>query len=86
MSRANAIVYCGREPFVQTDQLSGDARKQLWQAVQQREPDLADLLQHDEFFNALKERFDGHVVLPMAQYRELMKKQGNHEGTKGKAA
>lgn len=73
-----AIVYRGREPFVQTNRLSAEARRQLWAAMQQHEPDMVDLLQNDAFFNALKTRFDGAVALPLEQYRRLMKTTINH--------
>ena len=49
--------------FVTLKRLDPAHQQQIWRGIQRTAPELADVLQNDTQFNALKEHFDGTLVL-----------------------
>lgn len=54
------------------DRLGGIERRAVWQAIQRKNPALADLLLNDQFFQQIKQAFAASVVLSGAELNRYL--------------
>lgn len=73
MSRIAIIYRENNVPYVLAKRLSPEARQLLWQAIQDQQPHVANMLANDPFIAELRQRFNASYELPLSEYRRLMK-------------
>ena len=59
-----ARIGVAQEGLVNVSKLTGPAKRRAWQRIQERAPDLADLLRSDPNIEALRSRFGAGLLVP----------------------
>jgi len=63
-------------PTINLNQLPAEQKRQLWQRIKARRPELAELYQ-SEVCRKITELFDGEILMPMNEYQQLTEEQNN---------
>lgn len=60
------------EQIVNPKHMGSDKKRQLWQAIKTKRPDLAELLANNSDIAALKEMFGGEIVFTTEEINRLI--------------